>query len=108
MLRFFAILFCSHLWSFPLFSCVFTEKNCVRPLFYAVGNNADVSQLQSVNVKQVKVAAYLISGVLAAATGVMTTIDINSAQPSTGGNWEFKAVVACVVGGASLTGGVGN
>ena len=60
------------------------------------------------NVKRVKVAAYLISGVLAAAAGVMATIDINSAQPSTGTNWEFKAVAACVVGGASLTGGVGN
>ena len=84
------------------------RKTAFGRYFYAVGNNADVSQLQGVNVKRVKVAAYLISGVLAAAAGVMATIDINSAQPSTGTNWEFKAVAACVVGGASLTGGVGN
>lgn len=84
------------------------RKTVFGRYFYAVGNNADVSQLQGVNVKRVKVAAYLISGVLAAAAGVMATIDINSAQPSTGTNWEFKAVAACVVGGASLTGGVGN
>ena len=84
------------------------RKTAFGRYFYAVGNNADVSQLQGVNVKRVKVAAYLISGVLSAAAGVMATIDINSAQPSTGTNWEFKAVAACVVGGASLTGGVGN
>lgn len=84
------------------------RKTAFGRYFYAVGNNADVSQLQGVNVKRVKVAAYLISGVLAAAAGVMAAIDINSAQPSTGTNWEFKAVAACVVGGASLTGGVGN
>ena len=84
------------------------RKTAFGRYFYAVGNNADVSQLQGVNVKRVKVAAYLISGVLSAAAGVMATIDINSAQPSTGTNWAFKAVAACVVGGASLTGGVGN
>lgn len=74
------------------------RKTAFGRYFYAVGNNADVSQLQGVNVKRVKVAAYLISGVLSAAAGVMATIDINSAQPSTGTNWEFKAVAACVVG----------
>ena len=47
------------------------RKTAFGRYFYAVGNNADVSQLQGVNVKRVKVAAYLISGVLSAAAGVM-------------------------------------
>lgn len=75
---------------------------------YAVGNHAEVAKLQGVKVKRIKTAAYLISGLLSGLAGVMATIDINSAQPSTGSNWEFKAVAACVVGGASLSGGVGN
>ena len=75
---------------------------------YAVGSNKEVAQLQGVNVKRVELIAYLISGVFAAASGVLATMDINSAQPSTGTMWEFKAVAACVVGGASLTGGVGS
>lgn len=37
------------------------RKTAFGRYFYAVGNNADVSQLQGVNVKRVKVAAYLIS-----------------------------------------------
>ncbi len=75
---------------------------------YATGNNVEVARLQGVNVNQIKMLAYIISGLMAAAAGIMATIDINSAQPSTGTNWEFRAVAASVVGGASLTGGVGN
>ena len=75
---------------------------------YAVGSNKEVAKLQGVNVNRVQMTAYLISGVFAALSGVLATMDINSAQPSTGTGWEFKAVAACAVGGASLTGGVGS
>lgn len=84
------------------------RKTAFGRYMYAVGNNAEVSKLQGVAVNKIKMAAFLISGAFAGIAGVMATIDINSAQPSTGTNWEFKAVAACVVGGASLTGGVGN
>ena len=84
------------------------KKTAFGRRVYAVGNNSDVAKLQGVKVDWIKTAAYLISGAFAALAGIMATIDINSAQPSTGTNWEFKAVAACVVGGASLNGGVGN
>lgn len=91
-----------------LFMAFIQKKTVFGRRLYAVGNNAKVAELQGVNVKRIKTAAYLISGAFGALAGIMATIDINSAQPSTGSNWEFKAVAACVVGGASLTGGVGN
>ena len=84
------------------------KKTVFGRRLYAVGNNAEVARLQGVDVNRIKAAAYLISGAFGALAGIMATIDINSAQPSTGTNWEFKAVAACVVGGGSLTGGVGN
>ena len=84
------------------------KKTVFGRRLYAVGNNAEVARLQGVDVNRIKAAAYLISGAVGALAGIMATIDINSAQPSTGTNWEFKAVAACVVGGGSLTGGVGN
>lgn len=84
------------------------KKTAFGRYVYAVGNNAEVAKLQGVNVKFIRVMSYLISGAFGAIAGIMATIDIGSAQPSTGTNWEFRAVAACVVGGASLTGGVGN
>ncbi|MEH2958015.1 ABC transporter permease [Candidatus Merdisoma sp. JLR.KK006] len=91
-----------------MFMAFVQKKTVFGRRLYAVGNNAGVAELQGVNVKRIKTVAYLISGAFGALAGIMATIDINSAQPSTGSNWEFKAVAACVVGGASLTGGVGN
>lgn len=75
---------------------------------YAVGSNAEVARLQGVKVKWIGMAAYIISGVFAAIGGIMAAMDIGSAAPSTGNNWEFKAVAGCVVGGVSLSGGRGN
>ncbi|MCI8556982.1 MAG: ABC transporter permease [Lachnospiraceae bacterium] len=91
-----------------LFFAFVQRKTAFGRYVYAVGNNADVAKLQGINVNKIKTAAYLISGALGAVAGIMATIDIGSGQPSTGTNWEFKAVAACVVGGGSLTGGVGN
>ena len=75
---------------------------------YAVGSNKEVARLQGVKVDRIGIIAYVISGVLAAAAGIMATMDVGSAAPSTGNGWEFKAVAGCVVGGVSLAGGRGN
>lgn len=75
---------------------------------YAVGNNKEVALLLGVKVKFVQVFAYLCSGLFASIAGIMAAIDINSAQPSSGTNWEFKAIAACVLGGLSLSGGKGR
>ena len=75
---------------------------------YAVGSNAQVAELQGVKVHQIGIAAYMISSVLAAVGGLLAAMDIGSAAPSTGNNWEFKAVAGCVVGGVSLSGGAGS
>lgn len=75
---------------------------------YAIGSNAEVARLQGVKVERIGICAYVISSVLAAVGGVMAAMDIGSAAPSTGNNWEFKAVAGCVVGGVSLSGGRGS
>ena len=75
---------------------------------YAIGNNREVARLQGVKVKTIDMSVFLISGLLAALAGIMATMDINSAQPSTGTGWEFKAVAGSVIGGVSLSGGSGT
>lgn len=75
---------------------------------YAVGSNKEVAKLQGVNVKLIKMSAFVISGTLAGLSGVMAAFDINSANAATGTGWEFKNVAACCIGGISLSGGSGR
>ena len=92
---------------FAIFIWVMGKTKFGRYL-YAIGSNAEVARLQGVKVERIGICAYVISSVLAAVGGVMAAMDIGSAAPSTGNNWEFKAVAGCVVGGVSLSGGRGS
>ncbi len=51
---------------------------------------------------------YIISGFTAAFAAIVLTAKLNAAQPTAGMNYELDAVAAVVIGGTSLTGGVGS
>lgn len=75
---------------------------------YAVGGNATVARLSGINVTQVKIAVYAISGLLSALAGIILTARLESAQPTAGTGYELDAIAAVVVGGTSLAGGKGS
>lgn len=74
----------------------------------AVGDNAEVAALSGINVKSIKRFAYLTSGVVVAAAGLLLAIRMDYAQPATGTGWESKCMAACAIGGVSLNGGRGS
>ena len=47
-------------------------------------------------------------GVLAALSGLVFAARLNAATPKAGVNFEFDAIAACFIGGASATGGIGS
>ena len=53
-------------------------------------------------------AVYGLAGMLAAVGGVLVTARLNSAQPNAGMSYELDAIAAVVIGGTSLSGGVGS
>ena len=55
-----------------------------------------------------KMAAYVIVGVLTALSGYILACRLNSAQPNAGDGFEFQVISAVVLGGVSLSGGKGN
>ena len=75
---------------------------------YAVGGNEKASGLSGINVKWVKILAYVIGGGLAAVSGVILASRLNSGQPAAGGDLLFNAITAAVLGGTSLSGGEGT
>lgn len=76
--------------------------------FIAVGDNAAGATLVGIPASQTKIAAYILSGVFAAAAGMIYTSRIGFITPTAGNSYEMKAIAACVLGGISLTGGQGS
>lgn len=72
----------------------------------SVGGNDRAAALAGVDARLVKVAAYVISGLCAAIAGIMITADIRGSDANNAGLWiELDAILAVVLGGASLAGG---
>ncbi len=75
---------------------------------YAIGGNVKAARLSGIQVERNQIYVYMISGILAALAGIILTSRIDSAVPTAGLSYEMNAIAACVIGGASLTGGRGR
>lgn len=75
---------------------------------FAVGGNERAAALSGVHVNTVRLAVYIISGGLAALSGMVVTSQLVAAQPATGSGYELNAIAAAVLGGTSLMGGRGT
>jgi ribose transport system permease protein len=75
---------------------------------YAIGGNEEAARLSGINVVGQKLLIYTLSGLFAAIAGILLTARLASAQPQAGVGFELDAIAAVVIGGASLSGGVGS
>lgn len=75
---------------------------------YAVGGNKEAARLAGINTNKVILLVYVISGSLAAISGVVLASRMNSGQPNAGLMYEMDVIAAVVVGGTSLFGGRGS
>lgn len=76
--------------------------------FYAVGGNEEAAKLSGIDVKRVKYLVYTLSGFFAGIAGIVILSRTNSGQVLSGKGFEFDVLTACVLGGVSVTGGVGK
>lgn len=75
---------------------------------YAVGGNVEAARLSGVNVSRVRSISFGVTGFLAALSGLMVSSQIMSGTPSVGTGGEMTAISSIIIGGASLSGGVGK
>jgi len=75
---------------------------------YAVGSSEAAARVAGVRVARVKLAAYGLCGALAGLAGVVLAARITTGQPNAGIAYELDAIAAVVIGGTSLSGGVGG
>jgi len=75
---------------------------------YAVGSNEATARLCGVPVQRTKVIVYALSGCFAGLAAVLEFSKLNMGQPTGAQTYELYIIAACVIGGTSLTGGVGT
>ncbi|MEI6649170.1 MAG: ABC transporter permease [Actinomycetes bacterium] len=76
---------------------------------YAVGGNAEAARRAGINVKWVRISAFIICSGMSAIAGLIFASRQNSVSPTTGGSSTLLyAVGAAVIGGTSLFGGKGK
>jgi ribose/xylose/arabinose/galactoside ABC-type transport system permease subunit len=75
---------------------------------YAVGGNENAARASGVGVAGIKALAYTICGSSAGLAGVVLASRITTGQPNAGVGYELDAIAAAVIGGTSLSGGVGG
>ena len=76
--------------------------------FYDVGGNEEAAKLSGIDVKRVKYLVYTLSGFFAGVAGIVILSRTNSGQVLSGKGLEFDVLTACVLGGVSVSGGVGK
>jgi erythritol transport system permease protein len=98
-------------WAMILFAAIFAVVLSKSPFgrwLYATGGNERAAELSGVPVKKVQTRIYVLSGLCAAAVGLLLTGDLSSATPAAGEFFELNAIAAVVIGGAALSGGRGT
>lgn len=75
---------------------------------YSLGGNEEAARLSGINVKLVRVLAFVISGIFVAVAALVVTARTGSASAGIATDAMFTCFTACVLGGISFNGGGGN
>ena len=86
---------------------ILTKTKMGRYIF-AVGSNKEAARLSGVNVKKWEMMAYVVSGVMSGIGAIAFAAVYTTVMPAQGQGFELYAIAGAVIGGTSLSGGVGS
>jgi len=75
---------------------------------YAIGGNEQAALISGLNVGRIKIAVYMVAGLLSGLAGLVLSSRVGSGQPGLAVGIELDAIAAAVIGGTSLSGGIGT
>jgi len=75
---------------------------------YALGGNEQAARISGLNIGRIKILVYMLAGLLSGLAGLVLSSRIGSGQPGLGQSYELDAIAAAVIGGTSLSGGIGT
>lgn len=75
---------------------------------YAIGGNADAARASGVNVRKYNTLVYMLNAAFVGLAGLILAARTQSGQPAVGQGFECDAIAAVVIGGTSMSGGIGG
>ena len=95
---------------FSVAGYVLLNRHRIGNQMFAAGGNADAAKSVGVNVRRIKLIAFMICALAAGISGLLQLTRINEVEPqfATVSGFELKVIAAVVVGGVSLFGGRGT
>ena len=87
---------------------IFLRKTALGRQIYCCGGNPEAARLSGIPSKNVLTFVYALSGFMAGMAGVISVGRLASANANAGATYDNDAIAACIVGGASFTGGKGT
>jgi D-xylose transport system permease protein len=75
---------------------------------FAIGGNPEAAELGGINVRRTITLTYVVMGVLVAISAAVQTARLNAAVTNLGVPNELDVIAAAVIGGSSLSGGIGT
>lgn len=87
---------------------LFTARTTYGQEIYAIGANPVAAHLSGIPVKRRLVLVYAMSGGMAGLAALVYLARLNSAEADIGESLLLPTIAACLIGGASLFGGVGT
>ena len=91
-----------------LFVHVLLSRTRSGRYIYAIGDNEAAARLSGVRVAAQKIGVYVLCATFAAIAGVIHCAQLEQGNPNDGVAYELDAIAAVVIGGTSLSGGVGT
>lgn len=74
----------------------------------AIGANPEAARLSAIKTRRYRIIGFVFCGFMAALGGILITSRLLSAQPTAADGLEIDVIAAAILGGATLTGGIGT
>lgn len=87
---------------------LFLNRTALGRNIYSVGGNKEAARLSGINVPRTLNFVYIMSGLMSAIAGIVLVGRVGTALPLAGETYDMDAIAACVIGGASFSGGKGT
>ena len=87
---------------------LFLEKKTIFKYAIAIGGNETAATMAGISVLKMRMLFFVLSGVMAALSGVWQVARLGSADPTIGTGMEFNVLVATILGGVNIKGGEGS
>lgn len=93
-----------------VFVCAFIVLNKTKHGLYirAIGANPEAARLSAIKIQRYRISGFVLTGLLSGLGGILITSRLLSAQPTAAVGMEIDVIASAILGGATLTGGIGT